>query len=435
MAGLIWAGIGKGIADAGATAANIGVRDYEMREAARLRSADKEEDRIWREEQKDIDRDRQDERDRMYRRTAEQQAAASKGTSGMKGVDPADIAPTGKLATAFAAELGMSLPEYERQYNAMKSGDTSAFQKERNVGSTMDDTYGTQPVTEKYYPEGFEKEFAAKSKAIGALSMVYATAGEAKNIAEARQIGLVTNAMEGAQAGGDVTKAAQLAAISKGHVPYAGDSNVTRNVFTGDTSTTAVGTATIGEKGALAAQATAGAAENTAQAATQTKLAEKHGEEIIKIKKEVEKLTAEIPEVKARTEEIQARTGKVKAETGQVGKDGGKDHEKRQERLSTVINSANATITSLQNSSKGNTAESKATWERQMADAVAMRDQAIALQKEALSGRAEPSPPPPPPAAAAAKGGAPKKVSKAEYDALPSGAQYIDPTGQLRTKK
>jgi len=427
MAGLIWAGIGKGIADAGATAANIGVRDYEMREAARLRSADKEEDRIWREEQKDIDRDRQDERDRMYRRTAEQQAAASKGTSGMKGVDPADIAPGGKLATAFAAELGMSLPEYERQYNAMKSGDTSAFQKERNVGSTMDDTYGTQPVTEKYYPEGFEKEYSAKAKAIGALSMVYATAGESKNIAEARQIGLVTNAMEGAQAGGDVTKAAQLAAISKGHVPYAGDSNVTRNVFTGDTKETTVGTATIGEKGALAAQATAGAAENTAQAATQTKLGAKYD-------KDIEKMAEEIKEIKEKTAEAAARTGKIKAETGQVGKEGGKDHEKRQERLSTVINSANATITSLQNSSKGNTAESKATWERQMADAVAMRDQAIALQKEALSGRAE-SPPPPAAAATTAKGGAPKKVSKAEYDALPSGAQYIDPTGQLRTKK
>jgi hypothetical protein len=428
MAGLIWAGIGKGIADAGATAANIGVRDYEMREASRLRRDEKEEDRTWREEQKDIDRDRQDERDRMYRKTVEQQTAGNKGTSGMKGVDPADIAPGGKLATAFAAELGMTAPEYERQYNAMKTGDLSAFKTEtKDIGKVLDNEYGEQTLTERVVPEGFQKEFQAKSKAIGALSMIYATASEAKNIAEARQTGLVTGAMEGAQAGGDVTKAAQLAAISKGHVPYAGDSNVTRNVFTGDTKETTVGTATIGEKGALAAQATAGAAENTAQAATQTKLGAKYD-------KDIEKMAEEIKEIKEKTAEAAARTGKIKAETGQVGKEGGKDHEKRQERLSTVINSANATITSLQNSSKGNTAESKATWERQMADAVAMRDQAIALQKEALSGRAE-SPPPPAAAATTAKGGAPKKVSKAEYDALPSGAQYIDPTGQLRTKK
>lgn len=433
MAGLIWAGIGQGIANAGATAANIGVRDYEMRESARLRREDKEEDRAWREEQKDIDRDRQDERDRMYRRTAEQQAAASKGTSGMKGVDPADIAPGGKLATAFAAELGMTAPEYERQYNAMKTGDMAAFKKEREVGMVADDTYGPQPITEKYLPEGFEKEFAAKSKAIGALAMVYATAGESKNIAEARQIGLVTNAMTGLQEGTlDVTKAAQIAAVGKGTAPFAGDSNLTRNVFKGETTLTGIGEEEKKKKTAEAGQATTAAAENTAQAATQTKLGAKYD-------KDIEKMAEEIKEIKEKTAEAAARTAKIKAETGQVGKDsgkdGGKDSGKTQERLSTVINSANATITSLQNSSKGNTAESKATWERQMADAVAMRDQAIALQKEALSGRAEPSPPPPPPAAAAAKGGAPKKVSKAEYDALPSGAQYIDPTGQLRTKK
>jgi hypothetical protein len=415
MAGLIWAGIGKGIADAGATAANIGIRSYETSEAARLRREEKEEDRVWREEQKELDRDRQDERDRTYRRTAEQQAAASKGTSGMKGVDPADIAPGGKLAVNFAAELGMSLPEYERQYNAMKSGDKTAFQKERNVGSTMDDTYGTQPVTEKYYPEGFEKEYSAKAKAIGALSMVYATAGESKNIAEARQIGLVTNAMEGAQAGGDVTKAAQLAAISKGHVPYAGDSSVTRNVFTGDTSTTAVGTATIGEKGALAAQATAGAAENTAQAATQTKLGAKYDQEILKIGEEIK-------EIKEKTAEAAARTGKLKAETGQVGKDGGKDTDKTQERLSSVVNATNATIRSLEETKPPASSPARAVWDAQYADALALRAEATRLQKEALGARAEK------PAAEKPAAGEPA----AKLSALPTGAKYI---GMSKGKK
>jgi hypothetical protein len=370
-----------------------------MREAARLRSADKEEDRIWREEQKDIDRDRQDERDRMYRRTAEQQAAASKGTSGMKGVDPADIAPGGKLATAFAAELGMTAPEYERQYNAMKTGDLSAFKTEtKDIGKVLDNEYGEQTLTERVVPEGFQKEFQAKSKAIGALSMIYATAGEAKNIAEARQTGLITNAAQGVLEGtGDVTRAYQAGGIVKGNDRYKEGGGVVLETATGTNKETAVGTATIAEKGAQAAQATAGAAENTAKAATQTKLGAKYD-------KDIEKMAEEIKEIKEKTAEAAARTGKIKAETGQVGKDGGKDHEKRQERLSTVINSANATITSLQNSSKGNTAESKATWAQQMADAVAMRDQAIALQKEALSGRAE-SPPPPAAAAATDTGG------------------------------
>lgn len=414
MAGLIWAGIGKGIADAGATAANIGIRDYEMREAARLRSADKEEDRIWREEQKDIDRERQDERDRMYRKTVEQQIAGSKGTGGMKGVDPADIAPGGKLAPAFAAELGMTVPEYERQYNAMKTGDMSAFKKEREVGTVADDTYGPQPVTEKYLPEGFEKEFQAKAKAIGALSMIYATAGEAKNIAEARQIGLVTNAMEGAQAGGDVTKAAQLGAISKGHVPFAGDSNVTRNVLTGDTSTTAVGTATIGEKGALAKQAEAGAAENEAQAGAAKALAAERGAMLPKISEEIKKLKAE--------------TEKISKEAGQVGVD-----KVTHERLSTIINSANATLTSLDNTGPGKTPKEKADWEQQKADAIALRQKAISLQNGALDLRS--APPAGSSSTGAGKSSAPRKVTQAEYNALPSGAQYIDPTGQIRTKK
>lgn len=397
MAGLIWAGIGKGIADAGATAANIGIRDYEMREAARLRSADKEEDRVWREEQKDIDRDRQDERDRMYRRTAEQQAAASKGTSGMKGVDPADIAPGGKLATAFAAELGMTAPEYERQYNAMKTGDLSAFKTEtKDIGKVLDNEYGEQTLTERVVPEGFEKEFAAKSKAIGALSMVYATAGEAKNIAEARQIGLITGAAEGVLSGtGDVTRAYQAGGIVKGSDRYKEGGGVVLETATGANKETAVGTATISEKNAQAAQATAGAAEKTAQAATQTKLAEKHGEDIIRIKEEVKKIQAEIPEVKARTAEIQARTGKVKAEAGEVGKD--KPGE-TQERLSTTSNAINATITSLENNKPAANSPSRASWDTQYADALAVRANVTRLQKEALEAR---SAPPPPPAAAA----------------------------------
>jgi len=376
MAGLIWAGIGQGIANAGATAANIGVRDYEMREAARLRREDKEEDRAWREEQKDIDRDRQDERDKLYRKTVEQQIAAGKGSGGMKGVDPADIAPGGRLAHLIAGEAGMTAPDYEKQINAMKTGDMSGY--ETIVGARAGEE-GPTPI--KALPEGFKKEFDAKAKMLSQLAMTYVTGSEAKGIAEAKQIGLVTNAMEGAQAGGDVTKAAQLAAISKGHVPYAGDSNVTRNVLTGDTSTTAVGTATISEKGALAKQAEAGATENAAQAKAADALADKHKEEITKIREDVKKIQAEIPEVNARTKKIQA-------ETGQVGKDGGND--KTQERLSTVINSANATLKSLEDNGPGKTPESKALWERQRADAIALRDQAISLQKEALGARGTP---------------------------------------------
>jgi len=428
MAGLIMAGIGQGIANAGNAIGSIGVRDYETREAARLRRVDREEDRAWREEQKEIDRDRQDERDRMYRRTAEQQAAGGKG-GGMKGFASEDIAPGGKLADMIAGQMGMTVPEYAQFYNARKTGDMSAYATEsKDIGKVLDNEYGEQTLTERVVPEGFKKEFAAKSKMLSDIQQSYVAGSEAKNIAEGRQIGLVTNAMADVQAGNlTPTKAAQISAISKGTAPYGGDSNVTRNVLEGDTTLTGVGTATVAEKGALAAQATAGAAENTAQAATQTKLGAKYDKEILKIGEEIK-------EIKEKTAEAAARTGKIKAETGQVGKDGGKDTDKTQERLSSVVNATNATIRSLEETKPPASSPARAAWDTQYADALALRAEATRLQKEALGARAAP-PPPPPAAAAAAKGDAPKKVTKAEYDALPSGARYIDPTGQVRTKK
>jgi hypothetical protein len=153
MAGLILSGIGQGIAGAGTAIGNMGIRDYEMREAARLRSADKEEDRLWREEQKDLDRDRQDERDRMYRKTVEQQIAGSKGGGGMKGVDPADIAPGGRLAHFIAGEAGMTAPDYEKQINAMKTGNMSGYATgQKEIGTVADDNYGPQPILENVYP-------------------------------------------------------------------------------------------------------------------------------------------------------------------------------------------------------------------------------------------------------------------------------------------
>jgi len=391
MAGLIWAGIGKGIADAGATAANIGIREYERRDAARLRSDEREEARADRAELEQDRREWQAGQNEIYRRTAAQQTAGNKGTGGMKGVDPADLEPGGKLATAFAAELGMTVPEYERQYNAMKTGDMSAYATEsKDIGKVLDDEYGEQTLTERVVPEGFQKEFQAKAKAIGALSMIYATAGEAKNIAEGRQIGLVTNAMEGAQAGGDVTKAAQLAAISKGHVPYAGDSNVTRNVLTGDTSTTAVGTATIGEKGALAKQAEAGATENAAQAKAADALANKY--------------RAEIPK-------LQAEVIKINKEAGEVGKD-----KPTQERLGQIMNSAKDWLQLLEDSPKDENYKSDKAKAQKL-----LRDTTELIQA-GVSARAAP----------AAEKPADKSEPAAKLNALPAGSTYL---GMSKGKK
>lgn len=482
MAGLIWSGVGQGIAAAGNQLSAMGMRDYEMRESARLRNESREEDRAWREEQKDLDRERQDERDRLYRKTVEQQMAASKGTSGMKGFDPADLAPGGKLADMMAGQMGMTVPEYERFYNSRKTGDLSGYKITQDVGTTLDDTYGEQTVTEKTFPEGFQKEYAAKSRLLSDLQQTYVAGAEAKNIAEARQTGLVTRAMEGVQAGtGDVTSAAQLAAIGKGVAPYAGDSSITRNVLTGAAKETPVGEAQIGAENALAglrseqtkqaaadigltnakvtealagaglkdaqtgeanaaaalklkqadesvanaALATAKAKEADAGAGLKAAEADKARADAARHAKDMDKTMAEIAK-------LQAETNKIKADTGQVGADKG---EKTQERLSTIVNSANNTLKSLDDLGPGKTPESKAAWEAQRATAMAVRDAALAQQKTLLEARGAGAPASQS-GAGAGRGTPPVRVNnEAEYKALKPGTRYIDPSGQIRMKQ
>lgn len=422
MAGLIWAGIGKGIADAGSTMANIGIREYERRDAARLRSGEREEARADRAELEQDRREWQAGQNEIYRRTAAQQTAGSKGTGGdgISGFDPKDLEPGGKLSPYMAAEAGMSTEDYEKQVTAMKTKDMSGYATEtRDAGRVLDDEYGEQTVTEKVVPEAFKKEFAAKAKVISGLMMNYAAGKEAKTIAEGRQTGLITNTMEGVLAGTITpTKGGQATAVGKGTAPFGGDSNVTRNVLTGDTSTTAVGTATVGEKGALAAQATAGAAENTAQAKAADALAAERRAALPKLAEEVKKLKAE--------------TEKIIKEIGQVGVD-----KPTHERLSSIINSANATVTALQNTSKGNTAESKKAWDTQLAEAEALRQKAIALQTGALDSRNTP----PPAAAAATSGTRPvandgiPTVSFEEAKKLKSGTRFrVSGSNEIRTK-
>jgi hypothetical protein len=97
--------------------------------------------------------------------------------------------------------------------------------------------------------------------------------------------------------------------------------------------------------------------ENLAQAGQAGALAKKYG-------KEIEKITAEI--------------------------EGGMFNKNNRDRLTTMVNSANATIKSLTDGSKGNTPEAKAEWQRQYDDAVALRDRAMGLLKGSLDEKANP---------------------------------------------
>lgn len=75
---------------------------------------------------------------------------------------------------------------------------------------------------------------------------------------------------------------------------------------------------------------------------------------------------------------------------------GDSDKSNSQERLTTMINSANQTIRSLNDSSKGNTPESKAEWQRQMDDAIKLRNNAQSRLNRLFEENNAPAKPPKP---------------------------------------
>jgi len=103
---------------------------------------------------------------------------------------------------------------------------------------------------------------------------------------------------------------------------------------------------------------------------------------------------------------------------------GGMFNKNSSEKLTSMINSANATIKSLTEGSKGNTPEAKAEWQRQYDDAVAVRDKATALQKGSLDARDtnKPAAPAKPEAAPKPEAASEKAPSIGDVQGAPAGA-------------
>lgn len=117
----------------------------------------------------------------------------------------------------------------------------------------------------------------------------------------------------------------------------------------------------------------------------------------------------------------------------------GKDKGSRQERLTTIVNSSNATIKSLNDGSRGRTPEEKADWQQQMDNAIALRNSANKQLKESFVEKESAAPTPATPTATtkpnasnnAAPAGLPKGAiqvgtsnGKAVYE-TPDGKRYI----------
>lgn len=332
--GLIWAGIGQGLSTAGSTMANFLYKDIAAQEDREARRAARMEELQMRLADKAEARE--------FNADLKRELAAMKGGGDGKGgggLNPEDYAPGGKMAGMLAGKLGMTEPEYAAFYNARKTGDFSAFEKEET-------TYGDMGEEKKIkrLPAQFREFFNAKNKALADIEESYALGSRYDDVAKGRQTTFQTETGQGVLAGKvEPGKGGQAVAVSEGKPLVNVEGGMQYNQYTGEGKVTPVGQSQI--------------TENLAQAGQAGALAKKYG-------KEIEKITAEI--------------------------EGGMFNKNNRDRLTTMVNSANATIKSLTDGSKGNTPEAKAEWQRQYDDAVALRDRAMGLLKGSLDEKANP---------------------------------------------
>jgi len=188
--GLIWAGIGKGLADAGSTMGQFLFKDLLAKEDREYKAATRAEELRLRMEDR--------ERDRELRR--EMAAGREGGGGGQGGLKAEDYAPGGKLAGMIAGKMGMTEPEYASYYNARKSGDMTPFMQE-STSTVMDNEFGEQKLTTKSLPAGFEKEFRSKVKALSDIEESYALGGRFDDVAKGRKTEFQTGTAQGVLSG------------------------------------------------------------------------------------------------------------------------------------------------------------------------------------------------------------------------------------------
>lgn len=395
MAGLVMGNIGQAISSFGANIGNLMFKSIgdEADRDARI-AAKKEEWQARLQDRQDARIENNDLKRELLEMRLDAGGSKSGGGGGKGGasINMIDLQPGGKLAGMVAGKVGISEPEYVQLYNSRKSGDVSSFLTEitrtnvtpavKELGDPtgeMSDAVSRStavrtPETIKALPPGFEVEYRAKMKKLADLEESYALGGQYDDVTKGRQNQFQTETGQGVLAGaikpGPAGEAVGVS-LGKERIDVKGGEKL--NVYTGESTTTPVGQSEI--------------AENKAQAGSAGALSKKYG-------KEIEKIDAEIS--------------------------GGMFNKNSSEKLTSVINAANATIKSLDESSKGSTPEAKAEWQRQRDDAVAVRDKAMALQKSGLDAREKPKPKAD---AAAVKNNAEEKApSIAEVKGAPAGA-------------
>lgn len=283
MSGLIWAGIGKGIADAGTAVGSSMLRS--------ITDDERQQDRL------ELARERQTAAAELQRQRLDQaretaQArldAKGSGNGGGGGLSLDDIAEGGKAEGIVAGMLdGSTIPEL-RRVRAFRDGKGDQFKQDvtRNVAGpndgsnepagadraanpmARDPSQASSIVTQimREYPPGFEAEMRSKVKALARIEEAAAQGKNYDSVTKGRQTQQEVDAS--AEAMRDPARAGVIGqgiAAGQGKELVGGDSNVTRNKFTGATTNTLVGDSQVRENNAQAGQAASAGRKSDADA-------------------------------------------------------------------------------------------------------------------------------------------------------------------------
>jgi hypothetical protein len=363
---LMWAGFGKGLADAGSTMASFLMKAETAREDREARMTLRREELAYREANDLANREFRESQNALYKKAVGAGGGSSSGGGGKGGIALEDLSPGGKAESIIAMNSGMTLPEYQRFRKADTTGDFTPFMKDEiDIGPSGEES------TVSRLPPQFKEYADAKRKQIGAIIESYALGPAFDDVQKGRQTGLITSIGEKAYTSPETAPVGgQAVAVIGGKPLVEVKDGMQFNQYTGTSKVTPVGQSQI--------------TENVAQAGAQGALAKKYNAEITKIAAEIES---------------------------------GMFNRKGADRLTTMVNSANTTIKSLQEGSKGSTPEAKAEWQRQYDDAVVLRDKAMSLLKGQIDEKGTPKPKPEP--------GAPKAEAAPTVKTLPAGATLI----------
>ena len=249
--GLIWSGIGQGIANAGSTIGNFMMRSQERDAEREYRERQAQETRDYRDRVDQEKREYRAEQDALYKRTAAQQTEGRAGAGKDPGIQPADLQPGGKYAGMAAGQLDMTENQLADLQQYRKSGDLSKYGKQ--IGTTLDDTYGEQAVTE--VPQALRDEFKLKAKALSQLEESYALKGSFDDVMKGRNTAFKTGLGQAAfDKPEDAPRAGQAVAASEGKPLINVEGGQQYNQYTNTGSTTPLGKAQINKENAQAAE-------------------------------------------------------------------------------------------------------------------------------------------------------------------------------------